>query len=86
MPTSFVHSLFFTHLMEGWVLQVPFSLQWRTLDTPTIVLSYKITLVEETSMDFGYTYSPNLIHQGASVINEILSAKWLQEFIIVKQL
>jgi hypothetical protein len=25
-------------------------------------------------MDFGYTYSPNLIHQGASVITEISSA------------
>jgi hypothetical protein len=30
--------------------------------------------VEETLMDFGYTYAPNLIHQGASVITEILSA------------
>jgi hypothetical protein len=25
-------------------------------------------------MNFGYTYAPNLIHQGASVITEILSA------------
>jgi hypothetical protein len=25
-------------------------------------------------MDFGYTYAPNLIHQGASVITEISSA------------
>jgi hypothetical protein len=25
-------------------------------------------------MDFGYTYAPNLIHEGASVIIEILSA------------
>jgi hypothetical protein len=30
--------------------------------------------VEETLMKFGYTYAPNLIHQGASVIIEILSA------------
>jgi hypothetical protein len=30
--------------------------------------------VEETLMDFGYTYAPNLIHQGASVITEISSA------------
>jgi hypothetical protein len=29
--------------------------------------------VEERLMDFGYTYAPNLIHQGASVITEILS-------------
>jgi hypothetical protein len=34
----------FTHLMEGWVLQVPFSLQWVTLDNPTIALSYNDTL------------------------------------------
>ena len=31
--------------------------------------------VEETLMDFGYTYAPNLIHQGASVITEILSTQ-----------
>jgi hypothetical protein len=30
--------------------------------------------VEETLMNFGYPYAPNLIHQGASVITEILSA------------
>jgi hypothetical protein len=30
--------------------------------------------VEETLMDFGYTYAPNFIHQGASVITEISSA------------
>jgi len=35
----------------------------------TIVIS-----VEETLMNFSYTYAPNLIHQGASVITEILSA------------
>jgi hypothetical protein len=35
----------------------------------TIVLSIK-----ETLMNFCYTYAPNLIHQGASVITEILSA------------
>jgi hypothetical protein len=34
----------FTHLMEGRVLQVPFSLQWVTLDNPTIALSYNNTL------------------------------------------
>jgi hypothetical protein len=31
--------------------------------------------VEETLMDFGYTYAPNLIHQGASIIIEISSAR-----------
>jgi hypothetical protein len=35
----------------------------------TMVLS-----VEETLMNFGYPYAPNLIHQGASVITEISSA------------
>jgi hypothetical protein len=30
--------------------------------------------VEETLMDFGYTYAPNLIHREASVITEISSA------------
>ena len=30
--------------------------------------------VEETLMYFGYTYAPNLTHQGASVITEISSA------------
>jgi hypothetical protein len=34
----------YTHLMEGRVLQVPFSLQWVALDNPTIALSYNITL------------------------------------------
>jgi hypothetical protein len=31
--------------------------------------------VEETLIDFDYTYAPNLIHQGASIITEISSAK-----------
>jgi hypothetical protein len=35
----------------------------------TMVLS-----VEETLMNFGYLYAPNLIHQGASVITQISSA------------
>jgi hypothetical protein len=34
----------FTHLMEGRVLQVPFSLQRVTLENPTISLSYNNTL------------------------------------------
>jgi hypothetical protein len=34
----------------------------------------KTFLVEETLMDFGYAYAPNLIHQGASVITEFSSA------------
>jgi hypothetical protein len=34
--------------------------------------------VEETLMYFGYTYAPNLTHQGASVITEISSATSMQ--------
>jgi hypothetical protein len=43
----------------------------------TIPLFLSLTttfLVEETLMDFGYMYAPNLIHQGASVIIKISSA------------
>jgi hypothetical protein len=46
-----------------------------SLWTIPLFLSLKTTLsVEETLMDFSYTYAPNLIHQGASVITEISSA------------
>jgi hypothetical protein len=39
-----------------------------------LLLSLTTTFsVEETLMDFGYPYAPNLIHQGASVITEISS-------------
>jgi hypothetical protein len=34
----------------------------------------KVLSVEETLMYFGYTYAPNLTHQGASVITRISSA------------
>jgi hypothetical protein len=40
-----------------------------------LLLSLTTTLlVEETLMDFGYTYAPNLIHQRASIITKISSA------------
>jgi hypothetical protein len=42
----------FTHLMEGWVLQVPFSLQRVTLDNPTIALSYNDTLSRRNIDEF----------------------------------
>jgi hypothetical protein len=38
-----------------------------------LLLSLTTLSLEETLMDFGYTYAPNLIHQGASVITEISS-------------
>jgi hypothetical protein len=40
MPASFVHSFYFTHLMEDRVLPVLFFLQRITLDDPAIALSY----------------------------------------------
>jgi hypothetical protein len=43
-------------------------------------------LVEETLMNFGYTYSPNLIHQGASIITEILFANGYRNLASSKQL
>jgi hypothetical protein len=47
----------------------------RLLWSIPLFLSLTTTLsVEETLMDFGYMYAPNLIHQGASVITEISSA------------
>ena len=42
----------FTHLMEGWVLQVPSSLQQVTLDTLTITLSYNNTLSRRNIDEF----------------------------------
>ena len=39
--------------------------------------------VEETLMNFSYTFAPNLIHQGASVITEISSAQGRQELRII---
>jgi hypothetical protein len=46
-----------------------------SLWTIPLLLSFTTTFsVEETLMDFGYTYAPNLIHQGESVITEISSA------------
>jgi hypothetical protein len=66
---------FFSHTLgKAWVLQVPLSFQWISLDTPTTLFLTQVLSVEETLMNFGYTYAPSLIHQGASVITEISSA------------
>jgi hypothetical protein len=46
-------------------------LLWTIPLLPSITTTF---LVEETLMDFGYTYAPNLIHQGAYVFTEISSA------------
>jgi hypothetical protein len=42
----------FKHLMEGWVLQVPFSLQRVTLNTLTISLFYNDTLSRRNIDEF----------------------------------
>jgi hypothetical protein len=42
--------------------------------------------VEETLMNFGYPYAPNLIHQGASVITEISSVNGYRNPTSSKQL
>jgi hypothetical protein len=51
-----------------------FLLQRISLHVPLLLSLTTPFSVNETLMDFGYTYAPNLIHQGASVITEISSA------------
>jgi hypothetical protein len=63
-----------THLMEGRVLLVPFFSNGFLYMVPLFLSLTTPFSVKETLMDFGYKYAPNLIHQGASVITEILSA------------
>jgi hypothetical protein len=43
-------------------------------DKHTMPVNMPTLLIEETFMYFGYTYDPNLTHQGAFVITEISSA------------
>jgi hypothetical protein len=75
MPASFVHSLFFIHtLWKVGFYKFPSPSNGALLTIP-LLLSLTIEFsVEETLMDFGYTYAPNLIHQGASIVTEISSA------------
>jgi hypothetical protein len=61
-----------------------FSFQRITSKGPTLAFLYNHT-VEETLMDFGYTFAPNLIHQGASVITEILSTHGSKNSSLAKQ-
>ena len=63
-----------THLVEGWVLQVPFFSNGFLYTVPLFLSLTTPFSVKETLMDFSYTCAPNLIHQGASVITEISSA------------
>jgi hypothetical protein len=60
--------------MEGRVPPVPFFSK-GLLYTVSLMLSLTTPFsVKETLMDFGYTYAPNLIHQGAFFITKISSA------------
>jgi hypothetical protein len=80
MPASFVHSCILFFFLSYTSLRRS---RYRFLFPPTdrskgshYLLSLTTTFsVEETLMDFGYTYAPNLIHQGASVITEISSTQ-----------
>jgi hypothetical protein len=47
-----LYTIYFSHLVKGWVPQVPFSLQWVTLDTLTITLSYNGTLSRRNIDEF----------------------------------
>jgi hypothetical protein len=62
------------HLLEGRVLLVPFFSKGLLYTVPLLLSLTTTFSVEETLMDFGYTYVPDLIHQGASVITKISSA------------
>jgi hypothetical protein len=62
------------HLMEGWVLPAPFFSKGLLYTVPLLLSLTTTFSVKETLMDFGYMFSPNLIHQGASIITKISSA------------
>ena len=71
MPTSFAHNLFLHTLWKVGFYKFPSPSNWELFPTPLSLSLTKTLLVEETLMDFGYTYAPNLIHQGASIVTEI---------------
>jgi hypothetical protein len=74
MPSLFVHNLFLHTVWKVGSYRFP-SPSNGSLLILSLSLSLTTTLsVEETLMNFGYMYAPNLIHQGASVIIEISSA------------
>jgi hypothetical protein len=75
MPASFVHNFFFLHtLWKVGFYKFPSPSNEALLTIPLLFSLTTTLLVEETLMDFGYTYYPNLIHQGAFVITETSSA------------
>jgi hypothetical protein len=64
-----------THLVEGQTLQVPCFSKGLLYTVPFLLSLTTPFSVKETLIDFSYTYAPNLIHQGASVITEISSTQ-----------
>jgi hypothetical protein len=74
MPTSFVHSLFLHTLWKVGFYRFPSPSNGALLTNPLLLSLTTALSVEETLMDFGYMYAPNLIHQRASIITEISSA------------
>jgi hypothetical protein len=73
-PRLYTVVYWFIHVSQKIEIPIPFSSNGSFRRVP-LLLSFTTTVsVEETLMDFGYTYAPNLIHQGASVITEISSA------------
>ena len=75
MTASFVHNCIFCspHVSQKIEILVPFLSNGSLQKGPTLAFLYNHT-IQETLMDFGYTFAPNLIHQGAPVITEISSA------------
>jgi hypothetical protein len=73
-PRLYTVVYFFMHVSQKVEIRVPFSSNGSFRRVPLLLSLTTTVSVEETLMDFGYTYAPNLIHQGASVITEISSA------------
>jgi hypothetical protein len=68
------HFYFFTPCERFGSYRFPSPPNGSLLELPTMLFLTKVLSVEETLMYFGYTYAPNLTHQGASVITRISSA------------
>jgi hypothetical protein len=66
--------IFSPHVSQKIEIPVPFFSNGSLRKVPLLLSLTTTFSIEETLMDFGYTYAPNLIHQGASVITEISSA------------
>jgi hypothetical protein len=74
MPTSFVHIFHFFHPRESFGSHsFPSPSSGSVLQFLSALFSTMALSVKEALMYFGYTYTPNLTHQGAYVITEISS-------------